>query len=480
MNTPQIFTRAASWFAKTFFRPRWGARRALGAFLNQGTSWGQFSNSWTDNRYEQVKHFKNWVYVAVDRIATEIAMHTPNVSLMAQAGQLDVSMRRMSPYARSKALTPLRSHEELSPAPYNHPLCRLLRDPNEPDTAFDLWYESVLFLLLTGNCYWWVPPNAVGLPAAIWVLPAHWVWAHHNKQGHIDRYELRPVEGNYVRAYLPAEDVIHFRRKSPVSKIDGYSPQSAAAQWVDCEESISRSQWFSFRNGIFPGVSVEFDPQVKLPDEDDLDRIEARLMARYGGEWNNNRPILVPPGAKVRKLQLTNSEMQFLESEQQLRDQVLACFNVPAVVAGVCKDLTYGGGTAARIQFYAGAVNPLFRFFGEAVTTNFAVPRFDRRLRVWWEDKTPQDPELLEKTLMTDLAFGSRTMNEVRGLRGLEPYPQNWADEPWLQMNTKPVSLLLSPGVGDEGSGARGGNRSTLTSPENTPNLSDENEHVGL
>lgn len=478
------FSRLAGWFSKTFFRPRWGARRALGSFLNQGTSWGQWANSWTDNRYEMVRHFKNWVYVAVDRLATEVAMHQPNVSLL----RLPEDIKKMSPerrklllprHERLKAITPLRAHEHLEPAHYDHPLCRLLRDPNEPDTSFDLWYETVLFLELTGNAYWWAPPNPVTrLPAALWVLPAHWVWAHHNKEGHIDRYELRPVEGNYVRAYIPAEDVIHFRKKSPVSKVDGYAPQAAAGQWVDTEESMSRSRWFSFRNGIFPGVSVEFDANVKMPDEDDLNRIEARLMARYGGEINTNKPILVPPGAKVRKLQLSPQELQYCESAPQLRDNILATFNVPPAIAGIIQDASYGAVTAARAQFYTGAINPRYRFLGCAITEKVAC-RYDRKLRVWWEDRTPQDPELREKSLMTDLAYGAKTMNEVRRLRGDEPYEHEWANEPWLPMNTKPVSYLLSSLGDGSAKGSTGMNNSTVgRNPQNVPNLDDDNEHV--
>lgn len=449
-------------------RSRWGGRRALASFLMQGSAIGLYNNSWTDSRYEQVRHFRHWVYIAVDRIATEIAMHSPNVSLV-RGPEPEVTQaprpraNTVPRHVRQKALTPLLSHEELEPVKDNHPLLRLLRDPNEPDTAYDLWYETTLFLLLTGNAYWWLPPNALGYPAAIWVLPSHWVWASVGRERMIDSYEIRPVEGNYVRMSIPAKDVIHFRRKSPVSKIDGYAPLAAMNQWVDTSESIDRTRWFSFRNGVFPGVAVTFDGKVKLPNEEALNRIEARFMGRYSGEIQANRPILVPPGAQVKKLQLTNQEMMFLESAEQMRKHILKGFGVPDN-----ETMTYGAVRASQADYYMRTVNPLYRFYGHTVTHKLC-PRYDRRLRVWWEDRTPEDPEMREKSIQTDFLVGAITPNEVRALRGREPYPYGGSD-PLVQ------GALMSLPYVTGGKVVSMNNPSTSSSPSPKPEVADERE----
>jgi hypothetical protein len=98
---------------------------------------------WTHDRTEQVRQFRHWVYVAVRTTATTIAMQTPIVSIVrpTEPGQHKWIRGGM----RTKALTQLRPHEDLEPAPDNHPLVRLLNNPNEPDTAFDLWYETAMY-----------------------------------------------------------------------------------------------------------------------------------------------------------------------------------------------------------------------------------------------------------------------------------------------------------------------------------------------
>ncbi len=205
--------------------------RDLSAVLTSGAYAGPFTSAWTDHRIEQSRHFKHWVYIAISRIADKIACQTPNVGSLSTVSSTQ-SNHFSSFLKRNKALTPLGNHQDLVHVRNEHPLLRLLNDPNDPDTSFDLWYETLLFLLLEGSAYWWIPKNPLGLPSAIWVLPSHWVWPIAGKERLIESYELRPTDGLYLRKNIPAEEIIHFRRKNPLSKIDGYSPMTAGAQWL--------------------------------------------------------------------------------------------------------------------------------------------------------------------------------------------------------------------------------------------------------
>lgn len=411
---------------------RVGGRNALASFLLQGSSVGLYTNSWTSSRYEQVRHFRHWVYIAVNRIATDVAMHMPNLSMVRIPEAPGDRRKWLKMAVRERALTPLLSHEHLEPVRFNHPLLRLLSDPNDYDSSFDLWYETTLFLLLTGNSYWWMPRGGPwNLPLAIWVIPAHWMWAVVGRDRLISSYQVRPVEGNYVTLSIPADEVIHFRKKNTVSKIDGYAPLQALDQWVDTEESISKSRWFSFRNGAFPGVSIGFDANAKIPDKETLDRIEAKFMGRYSGEINTGKPIFVPPGCTVKKLQITPAEMMYIESADQIRDWVLAGFGVPASIAMISKEMTYGSVDASNAAYYQGTLNPLYRFYAQTVNHKLC-PFYSKLLRLWWEDRTPQDPALREESIKTDFLVGAITPNEVRAVRGREAYPYG-GDDPLVQ-----------------------------------------------
>lgn len=447
-------------FWKGMWRGGNNSNRELAAMLQHGTGLGTYSGAWTDSRTELVRHFRHWTYVAIDRIASKIAVQIPNVTLVRSPEDKGDKSKYLLPRTRafgslssqirSKALTPLLSHQNLEPVKDSHPLLRLLQDPNEPDTSYDLWYETVLFFLLTGSAYWWVPRNKVtGLPEAIWVIPSHWVWPVLGREQLIDGYEIRPVEGNYMRKFLPYSEVIHFKRKNPISKIDGYSPQTAINHWLDTQESVDRTRFFAFKNGTFPTVAVKFNGSIEDATVEKMNQIEAKFASRYVGETRANKPLFVPPGMDVASLNVSPAQMMFCESGDQLRDNILAAFGVPASVAGINKEMTYGSVLASQAGFCSGTIVPLCRFFGQVATENLAW-RYDRRLKIWWEDCTPEDPEMLEKRIITDLQCYAITPNEVRSVRGREPYPFG-GDDPIGPQNIRVLPFVTGGEVPKDG-----------------------------
>src|SRR5262249_54412936 len=159
------------------------------------------------------------------------------------------------------------------------------------------------FLELTGNSYLWVVPSkrsrldGTYQPCELMVIPAHWVRPVMGPAG-VDYYEAYPYPGAGGMLRFPCEEIIHLRYKSPVHKIDGWSPQQAGSEWIDLEESVSRSRFWTFKNGAFPQGSLELGEGYEDPDDADLERIYAKFTARYQGESKAGLPLVLPPGAK--------------------------------------------------------------------------------------------------------------------------------------------------------------------------------------
>lgn len=420
-----------SWITKKFTRSDSKEARQLSAMLTQGTGLGVLTGAWTDGRIEQSRHFKHWIYIAINRIADKIACQFPNIGnlITTYAPNRNLStqsnIEKYKSIIRScnsrKALTPLGDHQDLEHVKADHPLPTLLHDPNDTDTSYDLWYETILFLLLEGSAYWWMPRNSLGLPTAIWVLPSHWVWPNMGKERLIDSYDLRPTDGNYLRKTIPFDEILHFRKKNPISKIDGFTAMTAGAQWLDIQEAIDRSRWHTFKNGAFPSCALEFDPAFKDPTTEELDRIEAKFLARYQGEIRTGRPLLLPPGVKFHKLSITPREFDYCKSAEQIRDEVLALFGVPHVIAGISKNHTKGSLAEAKNTFYETTINPLCRFLGQTITERLAK-LYDKNLRVWWDDMSTEDPQLVEERLLDGVKFGLIAANEWRAFHGWDKF----------------------------------------------------------
>ncbi|HEX2973042.1 MAG TPA: phage portal protein [Tepidisphaeraceae bacterium] len=414
--------------------------RDLLALLQYGPSYTPYTMAWTDNRIEQVRHFKHWVYVCVSKIARKIASQMPNITYVRNPGE--GAEKCLSQVARTKALTPLLSHEQLEPVEANHPLLRLLRDPNEPDTAYDLWYETILFYLLTGSAYWWVPKNIFGLPSAIWVVPSHWMWPIMGHDRYLKGWEIRPVEGMYQRRLLPEDEVIVFRHKNPISKIDGMAPLTAAAQWADISDSINRCRWHSYKS-IMPTVAVQFDAKRLDPSDNEISRIEAKFLARYAGETKAGRPLFLPPGVAVKPLVLKPNEMVFGETAVETRNNIANAYGVPVELIDL-----QGDTLKALSAFYSETINPLCHFLGQVGSEKLGRA-YEGTPRIWWEQFTINDPEQINSNHKVDLLCGALTPNERRIAMGREPYTGEWAkfgNTPFLPVNMESGAL---PGGGD-------------------------------
>jgi HK97 family phage portal protein len=267
------------------------------------------------------------------------------------------------------------------------------------------------------------------------------MWPVMGKERMIDGWEIRPVEGNYLRKVIPADEVIEFKGKNPVSKIDGFSTLTAVSQWADIQYATDRGKWHAYKNGTFPTVAVQFDGDMNDPTDQDLVRIEQKFLARYAGESRSNRPLFLPPGVQVKPLVIKPNEMMFGDTSREMRDNILAAFGVPVELIDL-----QGNTLHAESAFYNQTVNPLCHWLGCVLTEKLArrYPQDDGRLKIWWERFTADDPHLENENIKVDLLCGAVTPNERRISRGKQPYSgefEEFGNTPLIPVNVSAGAL---------------------------------------
>lgn len=365
---------------------------------------------------------------------------------------------------RSKALSVVKPHEDLEPLERDHPLRRLIENPNPIDTHYDIEYELSMFEELCGVSYEWLVPNDYGVPCERWCLPSHWVWPQTRSgryvtpdEPHADElisyFEVRPwgAMGSAGVLKFPASEIIMRLRKSPVNKLDGHATTKALAQWIDLDESISNSQWAQMINQARPELWIELGPGYEDPNDDRIARLEARLAAKFQGEYNYAKPLVTPPGAKANQLSWAPSSMAYGDAGDRTRDQILSGWMVPPAAVGLSKEMTYGSILATLGALCAFNLNPKLSSSGQTMTKHLGS-RFDekapaystmtgggyggrssyRRVKLWYDDCVPADPQQVNSDLQADLQGYAITPDEIRALRGRKPYPR-YGDVPWVQ-----------------------------------------------
>ena len=242
-----MFNWLSSWFSTRRNQLRTTAPHLQRVAVHNSHNFNPPMDTASPNVYTQ----SPWVYIAINRIA--------------EAG----------------ALVPLnvyRQQNEQKIAIDNHPLERLLNNPNPMTSRFELFEQTLGSLELTGNAYWFLAGDARGQPREIWVLRP-------------DRVTVVPDPVNVVRGYLyeidgervplDAIEVIHFRRWHPANDYYGLSPISAGQSAVLSDKHMAdwNRNTFGKDNGVPAGI-------VNIKDfisDTDFERIKREWRNNYGG-----------------------------------------------------------------------------------------------------------------------------------------------------------------------------------------------------
>jgi len=345
------------------------------------------------------------VYAAVNAIAQEVARQRP--FLFVNTGQAD--------------------HEQ-TPLPHAHPLVRLLDNPNPWMTPWELWYLTVLYLELTGNCYWYTATNAAGRPAELWIVPTPWVRVLPDPVRFVKGYEVA-APGMSTEVFGP-DEIIHLRYPNPLDVHYGLSPLQANALTIDANTELHKSRYQSFLSGQRPGMMLHTDQTLTEPT---IRRLEEKIQSRFSGRENWQRPLVLEQGLKASPWTLTPAEMDYLNSAKMTRDEIFAMFRVPGPVAGLVENMGLGADiwSGARVMFCEGTVQPKLDLIAQVLTKDLGH-RFGRDVAISFPDCSPRNQDQRRQDDELDATTGLRTYNEIRRSRGLRPYSDPKFDAPML------------------------------------------------
>lgn len=170
------------------------------------------------------------------------------------------------------------------------------------------------------------------------------------------------------------EDVVHAQYVDPYNPFWGMSPLQAAARVVDTDIEAVRWNKIMLQNRAVP------DGVFTIPGQQTPDQItEARMIVaeQYGGANNARTPWVVGSGATYAQLALSPVEMDWLESRKMTREEILAVFGVPPVMAGLMEGSALGADylDSMRRVFWADTVIPILDLikdeFNRSITPEF-------------------------------------------------------------------------------------------------------------
>lgn len=407
--------------------------------------WQYKRELYSDDNYEQfLKAFRSLVYTAAMKNATSVAS-APLRLYVAKPSETVKSRfptKQIDSCTKNFLLSKRKQHLRNIPAVrksvdidevVEHPILDLLSRVNPYMTLFELLELTDLHEELTGNSYWYLPINRLGLPQEIWpIVP--------------DKMKIIPDEKNYITGYIygssfdnvkfKPEEIIHFKFPSTTSYYYGTSPLAAVRSEYNLLQSIYEYELSSFANSGKPeGYWVAAE---SLSDED-FTRLKAELKDAWNGINRAGASSLVDNGLEYKAISLSPREMSHLEGKNSLRQDILNAFGQNLALY---ESTATRANAEAALHFYMSqTITPRLHRI-ESKLNETLVPMFDESLFLAFSSVVPEDIEAETKRRTEMIRSGIQPINEIR--KELRLPPIEGLDEPFLQVQYLPLSRILA------------------------------------
>ena len=380
---------------------------------------------WSDNRYEQSRHFYGIPYVAVHRGSEQLAQSEFQVSIRDPKhpdGKRPVEEDDDSPGAR---------------------LIKFLKRPNNEDGWGDLAYMWGQQMDMTGMALTWVVPNKLGEPIEMYSVPTALAIPQPvmNPTYPHGYYRIQPMHpygpfstfpspSSAAGAPIPAEWMMRMKYPHPLFRYDGYSPLTGARLHIDEIESIDRSRWQAQQRAIAPSavLQMESDEGAQPLEEEEIMRIRAEFENDHMGPDNTGRLFVSTPGAKLEPWGTNPKEMDYTASWDQLAGFLFAALGIPKPVAGVMDGSSYAQLFAALKQYHLLTLQPKCDRIARTLT-RFLCPLFSDELLI--EVRTPRIDDFEIRRGQIDLLMQGKalTKNELRKEMDKPLTQEEWGEE---------------------------------------------------
>ena len=286
---------------------------------------------WSDDRWEETKHFVGIAYIAIHRICQQLSQSEFKV------------FRRDRKHPDGKVPITEDDPPEGDRVVKPFELVELLESPNNQDSFGKWMYRIGQQIKLTGMALTWMVPNQFGCPFELYCIPTAMAIPQPtiNPDYPHGFYRIQPIypygpfssyptPASAVGAPIPGEWMMKMLYPHPFLRYDGFSPLTGMRLEMDEFEMIGRSRHYSMRRSIVPSAVLNFENMEgaqPLP-EAEIERIVAEFENTTMGPENAGKLYVATPGANIAFPFPAPREMDFPGSWVQLLDFILGGFGI--------------------------------------------------------------------------------------------------------------------------------------------------------
>ena len=311
----------------------------------------------------------------------------------------------------------------------DHPVAKLMRKPNDYQTATEFKSSIVTAMLTHGNAFIFIvrasdrggdtagkPMDYTGSPRQLYPLDPSDITIGSNSFG-------RPTYHHEEYGQIPSRNLIHIRDLTTYVP-QGLSRALLAAEIIGAKKAADRLMSETFKNG----VSIQYAVTSDVPLDSKVQKnLMQQFQALFSARGNRRGSVALIQQGNIEKLEgLKPADVDLRELREQLIREIAAAFRVPSFMVGSDAGQTYNNVRQYWTAFHRDTLRPLITNIEEAITLKLLGN--DEYLHFDVNEILKGDVEVTSRVATTLVSNGVYTPNEAREMMGTARHEQPEAD----------------------------------------------------
>jgi HK97 family phage portal protein len=424
---------------------RFKGRAWVSPSIDDESAWGG-GDTWGESRFQalnepsiQLKYYNSWGYICINYNAKQISRQKLKLYVTKKVGSASfkntltrkLSTKEVAWVKENRGLQRWVAKDVEIEEVLEHPFLEMMKAINPLQNQADMWMLTETFMGITGNCYWWMRPNNLGIPYQLWIL---------------ETQRTVPVPGtsidNYVAGYVhrigmkdipfDADEVVHHKYPNPHTKLVGLSPMQALQ-----DPLVINDEMYRYERGVFANMAR---PDGVLETQDDevlakttFNKIKKEWNQTYGGAAQAGKVALLEGGVKYKQISMKPKDLGHLEGRKLTREEIAGGYGVPMALLTPDK-VNLANARIAYVQYMRDTIDPKLKVYEQKINEQLLIRYEDENIFCAFDDCIPGDREFALKEREANLKSGYSVINELRKEDGKEPH-EEYGDMPIMGSN---------------------------------------------
>lgn len=401
--------------------------------------WGEGVSEELNDPSSQLSYNKSWVYICVSYNARQMSKQNLRLYVKKKTGApgfkvtqtRKVEKEQLEFLYKNPGLRLLTRKDIEIEEVLTHPFLDMMERVNPLLNQADLWMLTESFMGITGNCYWWIRKNKLGVPWQLWIMETQYMKPAIGKT--FDDY----IKGFVYRVGLTevpfdVEEIVHHKYPSLTSRAVGMSPIEGLADSVVVNDQIYKYEKATFKNQARPDAVLESDEDLTTVQ---YNRIKKNWHKTYGGASRAAKVAILEGGLKFKPISIRPKDLNHLEGRKLTREEIADGLGIPIPLLSPDKS-NLANATVAYKQYMRDTIDPKLKLYEQKMNEQLVGIYEDDNVFCAFDNCIPEDREFALKEQESKLKTGYSSINIERKKQGDEEV--EWGNVPILPATMLP------------------------------------------